>query len=307
MRIAALLAACLVATALNTAQGQGANDIQIANGSGSFMIAGGKGREEKAITVFYHKPAKFSSASKVLIVLPGAGRNANDYRDAWVSAAEKYNVLILSPSYSEDNYPDFWSYNLANMITDVQVNQAAQPAISFKVNSDADKWIFADFDRLFLQVKEKLGTSQSTYDMFGHSAGGQLIHRFALFHSKSLANRMLAANSGWYTVPTFGDEFPYGLANGVSTREQIAIAFATNLVIFLGGEDDENETRGDLVRTAEVDVQGISRLARGKYFYSKAVETANELGAPLKWKLEIIPGVGHDYRRMSEAAAEYLY
>lgn len=27
----------------------------------------------------------------------------------------------------------------------------------------------------------------------------------------------------------------------------------------------------------------------------------------LRWKLEIVPGIGHDYRRMSEAAAEYLY
>lgn len=37
------------------------------------------------------------------------------------------------------------------------------------------------------------------------------------------------------------------------------------------------------------------------------METAEQLDLELNWKLEIVPGVGHDFRRMSEAAAEYLY
>ncbi len=85
------------------------------------------------------------------------------------------------------------------------------------------------------------------------------------------------------------------------------MAFGSNLVVFLGELDDENEVRGDLVRTPEVDVQGISRIARGKHFYGMAVKTATTLGIELKWKLEVVPGVGHDLQRMSDAAAEYLY
>jgi hypothetical protein len=38
-----------------------------------------------------------------------------------------------------------------------------------------------------------------------------------------------------------------------------------------------------------------------------ASSTAVELDATINWKLEVVPNVGHDYRRMSEAAAEYLY
>jgi pimeloyl-ACP methyl ester carboxylesterase len=299
--------ASLIATTGSAAQNVSAGGVRIESGSGSFTIAGGDGHEEKVLTIFYHKPAKYSPASNILIVLPGAGRNANDYRDAWVAAAEKYNVLVLSPSYSEEHYPDFWSYNLAGMITDVKINQGAQPAITFKVNRNSGDWIYQDFDRIFVLVKEHLKSSQNSYDMFGHSAGGQVIHRLALFHPNGMANRMLAANSGWYTVPTFEDEFPYGLADGVTTKPQSAAAFAVNLVVFLGERDDENETRGDLARTPEIDVQGLSRIARGKYFYAKAVQTAKELGITLNWKLEIVPGVGHDYRRMSEAAADYLY
>ena len=72
------------------------------------------------------------------------------------------------------------------------------------------------------------------------------------------------------------------------------MAFGSNLVVFLGALDDENEVRGDLVRTPEVDVQGISRIARGKHFYGMAVKTATTLGIELKWRLEVVPGVGHD-------------
>jgi hypothetical protein len=122
-----------------------------------------------------------------------------------------------------------------------------------------------------------------------------------------VADRVLAANSGWYTIPTFDDAFPYDLTNSALSPATIATAFRENLVVFLGERDDENEVRGDLVRTAEVDVLGISRIERGQYFYRTAVRTADELGTELAWKLEIVPDVGHDVQRMSEAAAAYLY
>lgn len=306
MKASVLALAVLAISAPATSQ-VAADHVRIDAGSGSFAFPGGTGREDKVITVFYHKPETFSSRSPVLIVLPGAGRNAWTYRDAWRKASEEHGVLVLSPSYSEEHYPDFWSYNLAGMIRDVRINQSATPTVVFNLNADASSWIFADFDRLFSDVKEHLGLDAESYDLFGHSAGGQIVHRLALFHPNSRANRLVAANSGWYTVPTFNDVFPYGLANGVSTPEQIGAAFGNNLVILLGELDDENEVRGDLVRTPEVDVQGISRVQRGRYFYGAAVKTAETLGLPFNWKLEIVPGVGHDVQRMSDAAAAYLY
>ena len=307
MKAAAVFLLSIAISVAAAAQPVGTAQLQIADGSGSFTLAGGVGREAKPIKVFYHKPGTFTPRSPVLIVVPGAGRNAWTYRDAWVEASEEHGVLILAPSYAEDYYPEFWSYNLAGMITDVEVNQAATPTVRFRIVGNPNAWIFSDFDRLFMEVKQHLGLESSTYDMFGHSAGGQLLHRLVLFHPGSMANRVIAANSGWYTVPTFDDEFPYGLANSPLTPATIAAAFRAHLVVFLGERDDENEVRGDLVRTPEVDVQGISRIERGKYFYNKAVQTAAELGIELDWKLEVVPDVGHDVERMSAAAAAYLY
>ncbi|MDC6367805.1 MULTISPECIES: hypothetical protein [Flavobacteriaceae] len=280
------------------------NEIKIQDGSGKFLIDGGF-QEEKQIIIHYYKPRNLKSESPVVIILPGAGRNGDEYRDAWIEKAEKYNVLVLSPEYSERYYPEFWSYNLAGMITDVEINEDRTAMTGFKISKNPNKWIYNDFDRIFHLTKEKLNLKTDTYDLFGHSAGGQILHRLAIFKSDNKANRILSSNSGWYTVPTDREDFPTGLKDSYLLEKEID--FSKNLVLFLGEKDDANETRGDLRHSPEVDKQGLHRLERGTYFYNESKKIASELNSEFNWKLEIIPNVGHDYREMSKAAADYLY
>lgn len=334
--------------------------IAIEAGSGSFVVSGGGGYAEKEIRVYYHKPTSFQKDSPVLMVIPGAGRNGDDYRDAWVEASEQYGVLILSPTYPKRYYPEYWSYNLAGMTGEVtldlrvvidtkpeewrlgdvarklastigmhelvghgaahqliyqfvllskagMIDAVNVRGLSSVANRDPDRWIFGDFDRIFELVKGDLNLEAQTYDLFGHSAGGQILHRLAIFHPSSKADQILAANSGWYTVPTFEQQFPYGLKGSGISKDQLQAAFGTNLVVFLGEEDDADETRGSLRRTPQANSQGSGRFERGKYFFVKAQEAARAFGVDFEWTLEIVPGVGHDYQRMSHAAAEYLY
>lgn len=281
------------------------NEIKIKEGSGNFLIEGGEGHKEKTIRVFYHRPRKFNRSSKVLVVLPGAGRNGDDYRDAWVRASEKHNVLVLSPKYSDKNYPQFWNYNLARMLTDVKINAERTAMTDFTISENSKDWIFNDFDRIFESVKNKLQLDSENYDMFGHSAGGQVLHRLAIFKSSNKANRILASNAGWYTVPDINEDFPVGLKNSGKTLKQID--FSKNLILFLGEKDDANETRGDLRHTLELDNQGLHRFARGTYFYETSKRIANSSAKEFNWKLEIVSNVGHDFEEMSKAAANYLY
>jgi len=281
------------------------NEIKLQEGAGNFLIEGGEGHNESVIKVFYHSPKGLNRNSKVLIVLPGAGRNGDDYRDAWIEASEKHNVLVLSPEYSEKAYPQFWSYNLAGMITDVKINEDRTAMTDFKISKDPSTWIFTDFDRIFDLVRKELPLNTESYDMFGHSAGGQILHRLAIFNSENRANRILASNSGWYTVPDNGEDFPVGLKNSSKSEEHID--FSSNLILFLGEKDDANETRGDLRRSPEVDSQGLHRLSRGKYFYQTSKGKAKDLDVPFNWKIEIVPNIGHDHSEMSKAAARYLY
>jgi len=275
------------------------NQIDIKEGSGIFIIEGGF-EKESIIGVHYHKPKNFSLNSSVIFVLPGAGRNGNDYRDAWIEKSEKYSVLILSLEYSKKYYPGLWSYNLAGMIDNVNIKDK-----TFSIYQNQEKWVFGDFDRIFNQVKKNLNLEKEHYDMFGHSAGGQLLHRLAIFHPKNMANRIMASNSGWYTLPANDEQFPYGL-DEINIKEK-DVDFSPKLTLFLGEKDNADETRGDIRHTPEADKQGLHRLARGKYFYKLSKETAIKQGAEFNWKLKVISGIGHDYRGMSRAAAEYLY
>ena len=275
------------------------NEIKIKKEKGKILLEGGYDKS-KNIIVHYYKPHNFSPDSKTIILLPGAGRNAADYLDAWIEASKKYQLLVLSLEYREEDYPGFWSYNLANMIYDVNIENE-----TYKINKNDDAWLFHDFDRIFTLVKNELELNNDYYDLFGHSAGGQLLHRLALFKPNSKANRIIAANSGWYTIPSEEHEFPYGIARSSLVPEQLD--FSSNLVIFLGEKDDANETRGHLRRSPEVNVQGSHRFARGQYFYNISKKSAKELQKEFKWKSEIVKGVGHDYSAMSNAAADYLY
>lgn len=294
------------------------NEISIEEGTGEFLIEGGVGKKEKAITIYYHKPKNFRSDSKILIVIPGAGRNGDSYRDAWIEESEKYSVLILSPMYKESEY-DYGAYHLGNLIYNLNLESSArydknsnkvfldEEIFSFDINSNRSEWIYNDFDRIFDAVVKALDSEQTEYDIFGHSAGGQILHRFAIFQANSKANKILASNSGSYTIPDFKIELPFGIGNTVLTKENLEASFNKNLILFLGELDNENEKGGLMLRSPSVDKQGIHRLERGRYFFDKSRIIAEEMGMDFNWELLIVPDVGHDHRKMGDAAAQYLY
>jgi len=294
------------------------NQIEIEEGSGVFLIAGGSGKEEKNIKVYYHSPKSYSRDSKILIVIPGAGRNGDSYRDAWIEASEKHNVLILSPMYAEEDYP-FTEYHLGGIIynsnifnciayqDDSNIVRLDEDKFSFEIAYTSEHWIFDDFDSLFQKVVLATHSTQKSYDIFGHSAGGQILHRMALFHPSSKANRIIAGNSGFYTLPSYDIDLPFGLGSSKMEKEELKKSFENKLVVMVGELDNANEDGGTLLRSPTVDQQGLHRLERGRYFFDYAKQAAEELGATFIWELNIVPNVGHNQRLMAAAAASFLY
>ena len=303
---------------ISFAQNNTIKTIEINEGSGSFQITGGIGHENDTITVYYHKPKNLSSKSKTLIVIPGSGRNGDSYRDSWIATSEKHSVLILSPSYAEKDYP-YDAYHLGGIVKDLDLRKGVifkknsnqvlldEDVVEFKLNIDAKQWVYHDFDRIFNLAKKTLKLKARTYDMFGHSAGGQILHRFVLFHPNSKANRILASNAGSYTLPEMETAFPNGLKNTGINNKNLKKSFKKQLVIFLGELDNADERGGLLLRSKTVDKQGTHRLSRGTYFYNNGIMKAKALKFKHNWKLKVIKGVGHNQRKMAKAAAAYLY
>lgn len=311
-----LLAGCAGASR-RKAESKAKPAVDIPVGSSEFTMRGGKRRESQLLTVHCHRPANFTRSSPILLVIPGAGRNSDDYRDAWVKFADAAGVLVVSPSYPESAY-DPAAYHLGGVIENLVVGEP-QPGstptsiylrdedLRFDVNPRQDEWLFHDFERLFDLVVSATGSRQRQYDAFGHSAGGQVLHRHALLAPRSRARRIVAGNSGFYTLPELDTPLPTGLAGLGLDESTLRRAFARDLTILLGENDNDPDRGGRHLHTPRLDRQGRHRLARGQYFFRVATERARELGAEFRWRLQVVPGVGHDYRGMTAAAAALLY
>ncbi|OJJ16865.1 hypothetical protein BKI52_32730 [marine bacterium AO1-C] len=294
------------------------NAIKLEKGSGVFLVEGAQEQQEKTIKVYYHKPKGYTTSSRVLMVIPGAGRNGDSYRDAWIETSEKYNVLILSPKFGETNY-SFEDYHMGGLIKESNLRACIkrvkntnivtlnEDRFSYRLNLNQAQWIFKDLDRIFDLVAKATKSTQTNYDLFGHSAGGQILHRLAIFSPSSKVNHIIASNAGFYTLPDFNSKMPFGIQNTGIQEKSLHKSFAKKLTLLIGALDNETETGGTLLRSATVDQQGTHRLARAHYFYKFSKAKAKEISAEFRWKIQIVPNVGHNHRKMGKQAAKLLY
>jgi pimeloyl-ACP methyl ester carboxylesterase len=279
------------------------DDLELDSELGSFYVDAGDGREGNKIEVFYYKPKTFDENSNIVMVLSDRDRNSEMARNRWIAAAKKYNLFILSPMYTSDVYPTSANYDLAGTLTVIEDE--------YVPIEDRSQWIFEDFDRVFDIAVEATQSNQTGYDFFGHGSSGELAHRLALFYPQTKANRIVAANASWYTVPDFSSPFPYGLKRAPIQPEpmisQLPLSFSKKLIVLLGENDNEDEFRGWFRRDKFADLQGTHRLERGRYFYEQSELQANTLNTSFAWDIQLVPSVGHSPTRMSIAAADVLF
>ena len=139
-----------------------------------------------------------------------------------------------------------------------------EAAQSQKVNPKAN-WSFTLPDAVFDDYKKRQATNEQGYTLYGHGAGAQFAHRYALFYPTSSACQIIAANSGWYTFPDRSIEWPYGLSE-VAILDDNAIDAALKAPLHLLLGTDDTARTGVLRKTEEADAQGLNRKVRGENF-----------------------------------------
>ncbi|MBU2985483.1 hypothetical protein KO528_08975 [Saccharophagus degradans] len=289
-------------------------------GSGSFQFKSKRSNATTPITVFYHKPSTYSPNSKILLVIPGAGRNAWSYRDNWAVLAEKHNVLVVSPFYPEKDY-SYSAYHLAGVVAGIEFKNYTVSKVDGRVNkyhvadtdvitgaiTPNDTWLFQDFDEIFDLVVSVAHSNRQSYDIFGHSAGGQILHRFAILGFSTKVDRIIAANSGSYTLPHLESEYPLGIKGIEIQSKSLKGMFSRKLTLLVGELDNAEEHRGTLLHTPALDKQGLGRLSRGRSFYAESMSVAKAMGGDFEWGFCMVEGVGHERNKMALAAAKLLY
>jgi poly(3-hydroxybutyrate) depolymerase len=245
--------------------------------------------------VFMHRPARWSPDGPLLLVMHGVQRDAERYLAEWRDLAEAANVLVICPEFSSTKFPGARWYKLGKLF-DRERAGAAQPRTH---------WTFPVADTVVAAVRARTGWTRRRFDMFGHSAGAQFVHRYALFSPSNAVDRIIVANAGWYTMPDTRVPFPYGLGGSGVTEAEIAIALARPVTVLLGDQDVDPQ-HPSLRRNAEADRQGLHRFARGHAFFESARAETARLAVPFAWRLEIVPGVAHQNAGMARAAVRLL-
>ena len=271
---------------------------QLSSGANQFVFTY-SGLPQKPINVFYNIPSGNRANMPIVIVFHGDERNASDYRDIWINASNQYGFMVFAPEFNSVDFPGGSSYIIGNVYQDGNF-----PTTQTLNNESV--WTFSMIEPLFDFIKVNSGSAALTYDMFGHSGGGQFVHRFVLLKPKARLNKAVAANSGWYTVPDGVANFPYGIMNSPITTTSPNTYFSKKLYITVGALDN-NGSDPSLRHNTESDLQGLNRLDRANYFFSKSQIYANTTQATFNWQFHTVANSGHDAVLMSNDAINLLF
>ncbi|WP_075852370.1 alpha/beta fold hydrolase [Rhizobium hainanense] len=284
-----------------------------------------EGKGELPVYADHAIEAASPDVTKVLIIVHGTLRNADAYyatgQELLAKAGDLADgTMVVAPQFLIR--PDVNAFSLSAQTLAWTQNgwkggeAAVQPA---PISS------FAALDALLQHfVDRRLYPSLKTIVVMGHSAGAQLVQRYAVvgreaenLTSAGIAVRYLVANPSSYVY--FDDERPalqdqqaglascpkatqwrYGLAGAppyVSSQDPrlLETRYAARKVVYLLGQADTNPYTHFIDRSCGAMAQGPYRLARGlTYFdYMKKRHPSD-----LDQKVVEVPGVGHDNEGM---------
>ena len=153
-----------------------------------------------AVPVHVYVPESGADDTPLVIVMHGASRDLQRYFADWRTAAAEHGFIVAVPYFSKEDFRGSARYNLGHVFDPDTGEQRPR-----------ELWTFAAIEPLFDAIVAKIDGKQTHYTMFGHSAGAQFLHRFLYYVPEARVSRAIAANAGWYTMPEFGVEYPYGL------------------------------------------------------------------------------------------------
>lgn len=271
----------------------------VKNSTGSFTYTPTGALSAKTIKVYYRIPDGDITKMPILFSFHGVNRNADDYRDYWISMANANKFMVFAPEFSDADFSTGDAYNLANIFDD-----GDNPSSS--TFNSKEQWTFSVLDPIFEKIKTAVAGTQKKYNGWGHSAGAQFLHRFVLYMPNSKLDIAVCSNAGWYTVPEFSVDFPYGIKNGQLPINDLKAAFSKKLIVHLGTRDIDQNSAGLRHNTVVDNQQGLNRLVRGRYFFTQSQGTAQGLNTPFNWEKEEVSGVDHDAQKMANNALVHV-
>ncbi|WP_293300333.1 hypothetical protein [Pedobacter sp. UBA4863] len=271
-------------------------------GAGQFEYTGYEPLKNKPITVFYYIPTQGDiKKMKILISMHGAERSGLIQRGVWRNLAEKYGFIVIAPQFLHANgYTE----------NDYQFGGVSESRKQF-ILKPAETWTYKIIESLFDYIKQHTGNTSEVYNMFGHSAGGQFVHRYLLMNPEARVEKAVAANPGNYTYPddkglympagksAEAPSWPFSLkSTPFATNKQLAAYFKRKLVILIGTADTATVGIDKSPGANLALIQGVNRHERAFKYFAFCQSTAKKKGMEFNWKLVEVPNAGHSSAQM---------
>ena len=250
------------------------------------------------LITYVAKPSKINAATRLVVVIHGRKRNAEEYRNQWVQASKDLNLLVIVPEYSHEDFPELWGFNYGNI-----KSKTLEPI-------SKDLHAFSTIEPLVNNALNKFKLKSDHWGIYGHGAGAHFVHRYLLHHPEDSHTLAIAANLGWYLSLT-DQEWPFGLTNSNIDNAKLKQAFGKYFLLMLGRAD--TSTKPNTPYVAEhwdiISMQGEHRLARGRNFFKSAVAKSKEVNQFFKWGMVEVPTTkGHsNTEQMVPYAAEMFH
>jgi poly(3-hydroxybutyrate) depolymerase len=236
------------------------------------------------------RPREYDTETPVLFVHHGVGRNGEDYRDYWLDLVDETGVLAISIEFPEASFPEHLWYHFGNLHA-----KDGTP-------NPREAWTYGIDARLFDQLRAQGITTRQRYGLFGHSAGGQFVHRMLSFGFRDHVAVAVSANAGTYAMPNLATPWPFGLGETDVDTNALRALLAFPITVMAG--------TGDVITTGRFFPKGPRSMRQGANRYERAqnyVRSGHAAAAALQtscaWTIIDVPAVGHDGKRMSVAAA----
>jgi len=245
---------------------------------------------DRPLALHAARPRAFTPETPVLLVHHGVGRNGAAYRDYWLKLVDDAGILAIAIEFPEASFPDYLRYHFGNLHNE---DGTANPRT---------QWTYGIDERLFLALQARGITTCRRYGLFGHSAGGQFVHRMLSFGYRDHVAAAVCANAGTYAMPHLDIAWPFGL--GETELDATALAGLLRFPITVMAGTEDTKTTGRFFPKGPRSMrQGGTRYERAHNYVGAGRAAAEALGTLCAWTVIDVPGVGHDGERMSVAAA----
>jgi hypothetical protein len=248
---------------------------------------------DRPLVLHAARPREYNTQTPVLFVHHGVGRNGEDYRNYWLDMVDEIGVLAISIEFPEMSFPEYLWYHFGNLRA-----KDGTP-------NPREAWTFGIDARLFDQLRARGVTTRQRYGLFGHSAGGQFVHRMVSFGFRDRVAVAVSANAGTYAMPDLATPWPFGLGETDVNTDALRALLAFPITV-MAGTEDVLTTGAFFPKGPRSMRQGANRYERAHNYVRSGHSTAAALQTNCAWTIIDVPGVGHDGKRMSAAAAALI-